>query len=125
MSGYDPIVSIYMTQDTFQWFYAFSIAPNTAAGTSVPRSSNTTKNPFLSAPSSTKRRLENEGGENYIFGDVRQPAKRSRLGKSLRSCMMEVYLIFLVLLKLSPENCRRVTNVADVNLQRYEPLAVC
>lgn len=64
-----------------RWFYAFSIVPNTAVGTSVPRSANATKNPFLeTAPSSTKRLLENEG-ENYIFGNVRQPMKRSRLAQ--------------------------------------------
>ncbi|KAF8226793.1 nuclear protein [Tricholoma matsutake] len=64
-----------------RWFYAFSIVPNTAVGTSVPRSANATKNPFLeTAPSSTKRPLENEG-ENYIFGNVRQPMKRSRLAQ--------------------------------------------
>ena len=64
-----------------------------AGGLPAPPLANTTKNPFLEfATSSTKRRLENEGGQNYIFGNVRQPVKRSRIGESLR-CSILVYMI--------------------------------
>jgi hypothetical protein len=93
-----------------------------AGGTSVPRSANATKNPFLGSVPSTKRRLENEEGENYIFGNVRQPMKRSRIGESLR-CGIVVSFDYFGQLKVSRENHHRDTNVEDVNLRRYVPLA--
>ena len=48
-----------------------------------PRPPNATKNPFVeAAPRVFKRALDVEGtGENYIFGNVQQPVKRSRIGK--------------------------------------------
>ena len=47
------------------------------------RPPNATKNPFVeAAPRLFKRTLDVEGtGENYIFGNVQQPAKRIRIGK--------------------------------------------
>ena len=50
-----------------------------------PRPPNATKNPFVeAAPRVFKRTLDAEGtGENYIFGNVQQPVKRSRIGKYL------------------------------------------
>ena len=50
-----------------------------------PRPPNATKNPFVeAAPRLLKRTLDVEGtGENYIFGNVQQPVKRSRIGKYL------------------------------------------
>jgi hypothetical protein len=49
------------------------------------RPPNATKNPFVeAAPRTFKRTLDAEGtGENYIFGNVQQPVKRSRIGKYL------------------------------------------
>ncbi|RDB21197.1 Zinc finger CCCH domain-containing protein 59 [Hypsizygus marmoreus] len=61
-----------------RWFYAFSLAPHTPGA--VPRPANATKNPFReSAPRAVKRPHENAEGENFIFGNVRQPVKRSRI----------------------------------------------
>jgi hypothetical protein len=49
-----------------------------------PRPANTTKNPFTKhAPQHIKRALETGEGENYIFGNVRQRVKRTRVGASL------------------------------------------
>lgn len=50
-----------------------------------PRPPNATKNPFVEAtPRVFKRTLDAEGtGENYIFGNIQQPVKRSRIGKYL------------------------------------------
>ncbi|KAJ7749576.1 hypothetical protein DFH07DRAFT_555409 [Mycena maculata] len=66
-----------------RWFYAFSIAPNSAAATPAPRPANATKNPFTEAQSFArpmKRPHESTAeGENYIFGNVRQPQKRTRV----------------------------------------------
>lgn len=47
------------------------------------RPTNATKNPFLeAAPRAHKRPLDNmDGGENFIFGNVQQPVKRSRVGE--------------------------------------------
>ncbi|KII88125.1 hypothetical protein PLICRDRAFT_41246 [Plicaturopsis crispa FD-325 SS-3] len=62
-----------------RWFYAFSITPQAPAPV---RPANATKNPFTeaaAAPRPPKRPMES-GGENYIFGDVRQPGKRARTG---------------------------------------------
>ena len=50
-----------------------------------PRPPNATKNPFVEATTRPfKRMLDVEStGENYIFGNVQQPMKRSRIGKFL------------------------------------------
>jgi hypothetical protein len=64
-----------------RWFYALSISPKTAQ----PRPQNATKNPFTEAVPAhqLKRPVESmESGQNFIFGDVRQPAKRTRTGIS-------------------------------------------
>ncbi|KAF9482819.1 nuclear protein [Pholiota conissans] len=63
------------------WFYAFTIAPNTAMTEPPVRPPNATKNPFLdTAPRAHKRPLDNmEASENFIFGNVQQPVKRSRV----------------------------------------------
>jgi hypothetical protein len=49
------------------------------------RPPNATKNPFLeSALRAHKRPLDNvDGAENFIFGNVQQPVKRSRVGEIL------------------------------------------
>lgn len=61
-----------------KWFYAFSLTPSAV---STVRPTNATKNPFLElAPRPPKRSHINEEGENFIFGNVRQPIKRSRVG---------------------------------------------
>jgi hypothetical protein len=68
-------------QCPFKWFYAFSISPNNSEPQARPP--NATKNPFLeSAPRVQKRPLDMDGGENFIFGNVHQPVKRSRIGTS-------------------------------------------
>lgn len=62
-----------------QWFYAFSISPNTAGPISLPP--NVTKNPFLEfAPQAVKRPFEATEADNYIFGNVPHPVKRNRIG---------------------------------------------
>ncbi|KAF8163426.1 nuclear protein [Crassisporium funariophilum] len=67
-----------------RWFYAFSIS-NTSGAEPQPRPQNATKNPLLEvAPRVVKRPLDMGGGENFIFGNVQQPQKRSRIGKSDR-----------------------------------------
>lgn len=66
-----------------QWFYAFSIAPLTLAAAAAPKPANLTKNPFTDAPSlPTKRPFEpnDDSGANYIWGNVAQPNKRTRVG---------------------------------------------
>ncbi|GLB34795.1 putative zinc knuckle [Lyophyllum shimeji] len=61
-----------------RWFYAFTIAPN--APGPVPRPVNVTKNPFtVSVPRVAKRTHDTAEGENFIFGNVRPPLKRSRI----------------------------------------------
>ncbi|KAG6917921.1 hypothetical protein DXG01_000358 [Tephrocybe rancida] len=61
-----------------RWFYAFSITPNVPG--QVPRPPNASKNPFKeSGYRPTKRSYETAEGENYIFGNVRPPIKRSRI----------------------------------------------
>ena len=67
-----------------QWFYAFSIAPNPPASqaAAAPRPANATKNPFTAVARPLKRAIdETEGGENFIWGSVRQPTKRTRVGE--------------------------------------------
>ncbi|KAJ7632977.1 CwfJ C-terminus 1-domain-containing protein-like protein [Roridomyces roridus] len=67
-----------------RWFYAFSIAPQSAADAPAPRPSNATKNPFTESSVSRplKRPYESTAeGENYIFGNVRQPQKRTRVAE--------------------------------------------
>ncbi|KAJ7709435.1 CwfJ C-terminus 1-domain-containing protein-like protein [Mycena rosella] len=62
-----------------RWFYAFSIAPNTPTA----RPANTTKNPFTTSfARPMKRPFESTAeGENFIFGNVRQPQKRTRMAE--------------------------------------------
>ncbi|KAL1668511.1 CwfJ C-terminus 1-domain-containing protein-like protein [Schizophyllum commune] len=65
-----------------RWFYAFSIAPLTPAAAAAPKPANLTKNPFTDAPSlPTKRPFEpnDDSGANYIWGNVAQPNKRTRV----------------------------------------------
>ena len=66
-----------------QWFYAFTVAPHSAMTEPPARPANATKNPFVeAAPRAHKRPLDNmDGGENFIFGNVQQPMKRSRVGE--------------------------------------------
>ncbi|KAJ6490622.1 hypothetical protein C8R47DRAFT_453420 [Mycena vitilis] len=73
-----------------RWFYAFSIAPNSPTAAPVPRPANATKNPFTEASFARpmKRPFESTAeGENFIFGNVRQPQKRTRVGGS---CLLRV-----------------------------------
>ena len=73
-----------------QWFYAFSIAPLTPAAAAVPKLANLTKNPFTDAPSlPTKRPYEpnDDSGANYIWGNVAQPNKRTRVGMYFSASM--------------------------------------
>ncbi|KAG5647316.1 hypothetical protein DXG03_000854 [Asterophora parasitica] len=61
-----------------RWFYAFSIAPNAPGPT--PRPANATNNPFKGTYRPAKRPRETtDTAENFIFGNVRQPQKRSRI----------------------------------------------
>ncbi|KAF8077783.1 CwfJ C-terminus 1-domain-containing protein-like protein [Lyophyllum atratum] len=61
-----------------RWFYAFSIAPHLPGP--VPRPVNVTKNPFRGPASRLpKRPHDTAEGENFIFGNVRPPPKRSRM----------------------------------------------
>lgn len=46
----------------------------------VARPTNATKNPFTQFVLPQKRSIESEG-ENFIWGNVGQPAKRARIGK--------------------------------------------
>ncbi|KAH0830727.1 CwfJ C-terminus 1-domain-containing protein-like protein [Lanmaoa asiatica] len=63
-----------------RWFYAFSIVPS---ATVTQRPSNITKNPFADAASRLPKRLhEYAEGENFIFGNINHPTKRSRPGLS-------------------------------------------
>ncbi|KAG5354069.1 hypothetical protein C0989_009767 [Termitomyces sp. Mn162] len=60
-----------------RWFYAFSIAPKLGQ---VPRPANASQNPFTGAIyRPVKRPREHTEGENFIFGNVRAPTKRSRI----------------------------------------------
>ncbi|KAG6814562.1 hypothetical protein H0H92_000090 [Tricholoma furcatifolium] len=63
-----------------RWFYAFSITPNVSGSTARP--ANASRNPFKELGSRpVKRPHEPAQGENFIFGDVRPPPKRSRLAQ--------------------------------------------
>ncbi|KAJ7940227.1 hypothetical protein B0H13DRAFT_3333 [Mycena leptocephala] len=67
-----------------RWFYAFSIAPNSPTAPPVAQPANATKNPFTESSGSfarpMKRPFESTAeGENFIFGNVRQPQKRTRV----------------------------------------------
>lgn len=85
------VLAVYVTPREYpsdveyiQWFYAFSIAPNTPAAqaAAAPRPANATKNPFTSVARPPKRPIEEaEGGENFIWGSVRQPGKRTRISE--------------------------------------------
>ncbi|KAG6862054.1 hypothetical protein C0995_007184 [Termitomyces sp. Mi166 len=60
-----------------RWFYAFSITPNPGQ---VPRPVNVSRNPFTEVIYRPVKRLrEDTEGENFIFGNVRAPTKRSRI----------------------------------------------
>ncbi|KAJ4478504.1 CwfJ C-terminus 1-domain-containing protein-like protein [Lentinula aciculospora] len=63
-----------------RWFYAFSITPESTAA-SVQRPSNSSKNPFTEIGHRKRpfQEIQSSPGENFIFGDVRQPMKRSRI----------------------------------------------
>ncbi|KIY45236.1 nuclear protein [Fistulina hepatica ATCC 64428] len=58
-----------------RWFYAFSLTP----GAAVPRLMNATANPFVPRIGRAPKRQRETEGENFIFGNVRQPEKRSRV----------------------------------------------
>ena len=101
----------------WQWFYAFSISPNTVTDGPQTRPPNATKNPFVeAAPRLLKRTLDVEGtGENYIFGNVQQPVKRSRIGKYL--CHIKKLMNLITTIdkpKETQENHLQVINVDDV-----------
>ncbi|KAL0946817.1 hypothetical protein HGRIS_012986 [Hohenbuehelia grisea] len=63
-----------------RWFYAFSIAPLQSDAPALPKPANATKNPFTEAVArAPKRAMPTEGdGENYIFGNIQRPGKRTR-----------------------------------------------
>ncbi|KAJ2934947.1 hypothetical protein H1R20_g2137, partial [Candolleomyces eurysporus] len=63
-----------------RWFYAFSIAPISATTAPAPKPANATKNPFMAgvAKNASKRSLE-EAAENFIWGAIKQPTKRSKV----------------------------------------------
>ena len=64
-----------------QWFYAFSIAPQTPTTPAPPRPANATKNPFTERiPHGQKRPLHGDDGENFRWGSVKGGNKRSRTG---------------------------------------------
>ncbi|KAF8651480.1 hypothetical protein AX16_004778 [Volvariella volvacea WC 439] len=65
-----------------RWFYAFSIAPDSPASMQK-RPPNATQNPFKELQHHPAKRLNEDSGqgENYIFGNVRQP-KRTRIERS-------------------------------------------
>ncbi|KAF5330347.1 hypothetical protein D9619_005485 [Psilocybe cf. subviscida] len=64
-----------------RWFYAFSIAPLVPGSPPPQAPANVTKNPFMeAAPHAVKRPIDQmDGGQNFIFGDVQKPMKRSRV----------------------------------------------
>jgi len=65
----------------FQWFYAFSISPDSSVPT--PRPNNATKNPFTEVVQRMQKRpLDMNEGENFRWGNQRVPAKRTRTGSS-------------------------------------------
>lgn len=107
-----------MFSPLFKWFYAFSIAPNSNEPQARPP--NTTKNPFLeSAPRLQKRPLEMDGGENFIFGNVQQPMKRSRVGRSSSSILFIRNRSISFQHKVNQENRPRVISVGVVTQRRY------
>ena len=68
-----------------QWFYAFSIAPNSIVNAaSTTRPPNTSKNPFTDMIHMPRKREipdMDDSGQNYIFGNnFQKPAKRARVG---------------------------------------------
>ncbi|KAJ6618849.1 hypothetical protein B0H10DRAFT_1216880 [Mycena sp. CBHHK59/15] len=69
-----------------RWFYAFSIASNTPTAAPAARPANATNNPFTeSFVRPMKRPFESTAeGENFIFGNVRHPQKRTRIGSLSR-----------------------------------------
>ena len=88
---YSTLPSLTLTHDV-QWFYAFSITSNNPNEVH-PRPGNATKNPFLeAAPRIYKRPLDVDGGENFIFGNVQHPQKRSRVGMDFFSCHFTLWL---------------------------------
>ncbi|KAJ3569956.1 hypothetical protein NP233_g4719 [Leucocoprinus birnbaumii] len=64
-----------------RWFYAFSISSKPAVSSTRP--SNASANPFLEPVArGPKRSFETSEGNNYIFGNVQQPVKRTRVVQS-------------------------------------------
>jgi hypothetical protein len=64
-----------------QWFYAFAIAPYTAMTPPPPRPLHATKNPFLESTSQLgKHPIDANSGDNFIFGNLHHPGKRTRVG---------------------------------------------
>jgi len=53
-----------------------------SSSTVVARPANVTKNPFTQIVRPPKRPIEESEGENFRWGNVRQPGKRSRIGES-------------------------------------------
>lgn len=75
---------------SIQWFYAFSIAPQTGTTAPAPRPANATKNPFTEfrGTQGTKRQLPvDDAGENFRWGAVKQNSKRSRVGTCTHLCI--------------------------------------
>ena len=82
-----------------------------------PRPPNATKNPFVeAAPRAFKRTLDVEGtGENFIFGNIHQPVKRSRIGKYLFNIkQLDEIVTTINKRKETRENRPLVINVDDV-----------
>ncbi|KAJ3808664.1 CwfJ C-terminus 1-domain-containing protein-like protein [Lentinula aff. lateritia] len=63
-----------------RWFYAFSIEPESASST-AQKPKNASKNPFTENVPRKRpfQEVQSSQGENYIFGNVRQPVKRTRI----------------------------------------------
>lgn len=74
--------------DRSQWFYAFSIAPQTEPSQPQPRPANATPSPFASRGS--KRELDAGSGENFIWGN---DAKRARRDGEAQDCRRRRSLI--------------------------------
>ncbi|TFK30054.1 hypothetical protein FA15DRAFT_195152 [Coprinopsis marcescibilis] len=62
-----------------RWFYAFTIAPPAAIVQPQTRPANATANPFTTGlVRNTIKRPFDDAGENFIFGNVKQPIKRPK-----------------------------------------------
>jgi hypothetical protein len=96
---YVGLQSMYINLLCFcQWFYAFSISPSDTTKTLMPRPQNATQNPFtsLSAPQPAKRPVDMSEVENFIFGAVNHPTKRTRVGEPFPSNALGCSLMDLV-----------------------------